>query len=450
MRDWMNKHYAAIEYTLLILSGIIFYALLGDEWVAIGKDSEFYMNPVGREGVMPVYPAFLRLMRTILGERHYLDGVVIVQSVLAIFCTMAFVLMLKKRFGLKLWEEFLLYLACMLPYTYNLPDSGITHQIMTEGLAYSLFYIYFLALLQFVLDKQYKWGIALVIMSVFLLLVRSQLVILLITTFAAFIYVVIRKIPDRRKAVRLTGGCIGLAIVGSGLFIAGLRTQVIDIPQLTTVLMIRGFYEADYEDKELFDTPEMQEIFERVYHAVDEEQYRYVYARQDLYMWRDLLCDRLPFVAHEEIQQYLSEYPELNMNERRIMQELGSTVLFKHFGRYLYHNVRMMMPGFIAAIFWQIEPIYLLCHFIALFFYLYALIGSILCLKRKRNCRAAEFMLTVAGFIFILIVTVNLVFFGMQRYVIYAMGIFYCAAYLLFRELVMLYIAKKEAGSTKV
>lgn len=443
MRNWMNKHYAIIEYTLMLLSGIIFYVLLGDKWVSIEKDSAFYMNYTGREGVMPIYPAFLRLMKAILGETHYLDGAVVVQSMLAIFCTMAFVIMLKKRFGLKLWEELLLYMACMLPFTIYLPVAGITHQIMTEGLAYSLFYIYFLILLKFVLDKQYKWGIALIIMSLLMMMIRSQLMILLITTFAAFIYVMIRKIPDRRKAISVTGGCIGLAIVGGGLFIAALRLQVLDIPQFTSVLMIRGFYEVDYEDKELFDTPEMQEIFERVYHAVDEEQYRYVYARRDLYMWRDLVCDRIGTVAYREIGEYAEQHPETDINAREIVQKLGCTVLFKHFDRYLYHNVRLMISGFIAAVFWQIEPIYLLCHFITLFLYLYALTGSILCLKRKKNCREAEFMLTVVSFIFILIVAVNLIFYGMQRYVVYAMGIFYCAAYLLFRELIMLYITKR-------
>ena len=446
MRDWVNKHTAIVEYALFLLSGTIFYVFLGEQWVSIETDSQFYMNPSGREGVMPVYPAFLRLMRTILGEKYYLDGVVIVQSVLAILCTMVFVLMLKKRFGLKLWEELLLYLACMLPYSYNLPASGITHQIMTEGLAYSLFYIYFLFLLQFVLDKQYRWGIALIIMALFMMLVRSQLMILLVTTFTAFIYVVIRKIPDRRKAIRVTGAFWGLAIVGGGLFIAGLRMQVLDIPQFTSVLMIRGFYEVDYEDKELFDTPEMQEIFERVYRAVDEERYRYVYARQDLYMWQDLVCDRLPAVAYPEISEYSVQHPELDINVRKTIQELGSIVLFKHFGRYLYHTVRLMMSGFIAAVFWQIEPIYLLCHFIALFLYLYALIGSIICLKRKKNCRAAEFMLTVVGFIFIMIVSVNLMFIGLQRYVVYAMGIFYCAAYLLFKELVLYVILRKTSN----
>lgn len=445
MRDWMNKHYAIIEYTLFLLSGFLFYVLLGDRWVSIETDSDFYMNPTGREGVMPLYPAFLRMMRVILGEEYYLDGAVIAQSILAIFCTMVFVLVLRKHFALKLWEELLLYVACMLPFSIYLPEVGITHQIMTEALAYPLFYIYFSILLIFVLDRQYRWGIALVMMSLLMMLIRSQLAILLITTFAAFIYVIIRRIPDRRKAVCVAGGCLGLAMIGGGLFVAGLRSQVIDVSQFTTVLMIRGFYEADYEDKELFDTPEMQEIYERVYSAVDEKQYRYVYARQDLYMWKDLLCDRITTTAYGEIAEYKEEHPEFAVSERKIIQMLGSTILFKHFDRYLYHTVRLMLPGFIAAVFFQVDSIYLLCHFIAMFLYLYAVLGSALCLKSRADKKAAEFMMTVVGFILILVVTVNLIFFGMQRYVVYAMGIFYCAAYLLFRELVMLYVVKRRS-----
>ena len=143
-----------------------------------------------------------------------------------------------------------------------------------------------------------------------------------------------------------------------------------------------------------------------------------------------------------QIWPYIDEHPELDLNVRNIIQDLGSKVLFKHFDRYLYHTLRLMIPGFIAAVFFQIEPIYLLCHFIALFLYLYAIVGSAVCLKQQQNRYVPEFMLTTVCFIFIMIVTVNLMFSGLQRYVVYAMGIFYCAAYLLFKELIMICFAK--------
>lgn len=427
--------------TVMIFTGMIFYLVPG-QWISIEDDSALYLEG-GGEGVLPGYPAFLNLFRVILGEQHFLDGVVAAQSILAVICTLLFVIMLRKKFMLQGWECILMYLACMLPFSIYLPESGITHQIMTEGLAYPLFYLYFLFLLYFVMDRKYIWCIGTVAMSFILMMIRRQLMILFLSTFAAFVYVMIRRIEVKKTAVKAACLCMGLLAVGTGLFIAALRTQKIDISQFSSVLMIRGFYEVDHEDKELFDTPEMQEIFERVYNAVDEKQYRYIYARQDLYMWKDLLCDRITTSAYAEIHGYMEEHPEMNLNDRRIVQDLGGRVLFKHFGRYLYHTLRLMIPGFIAAVFFQVERFYLLCHFIALFLYLYALFGSVICLKYKTDSKVPEFMLTVLAFILIMIVTVNLLFSGLQRYVVYAMGIFYCAAYLLFKELVMLYIVKR-------
>ena len=427
---------------IMIMMGVVFYFVPG-QWICFEDDSWTYLGLKGLEGgLYLLYPLFLGFFRRILGEHYFLNGVVVVQSVLAIICTLLFVNTLRKRFKLQGWECILLYAACMLPFSIYLPEAGITHYILTEGVTYSLFYIYFLFLLNFVLDRRYKWAIGLLIMSLCLMFTRSQLIILLLTTFAAFIYVAIRKIRNRKTVVKVISLSVGLAIAVGWLFVTGLRTQKINLPQFTAILMIKGFYEVDYEDKELFDTPVMQEIFERVYNAVDEKGYRYAYARQDLYMWQDLLCDRIIFVAREEIGQYLSEHPEVKLGTSEIVWELGSTVLFRHFGRYLYHVLRLLMPGFIAAVFFQIQPIYLLCHFIALFIYIYAIVGSIICIRYKRNRCVSEYMLTTVCFILIMIVTVNLVFVGAQRYVVYAMGIFYCAAYLLFKELIMMCLDK--------
>lgn len=431
------------EYGLLLLIGVAFYFFPGDEWLSLTSDSPGYIHYTGAEGIMPLYPAFLQLMKAILGEKYYLDGAVIVQSMLAVICTLIFAAALRRRFGLKLWEELLLYVACMLPFSIYLPEVGITHQIMTEGLSYSLFYLYFLFLMNFVMDRKYYWGIALIGMSIVLLLVRSQLIMLLLSTFAAYVYVVIRKLAAKENAKKLIAVFAGALVVAGSAFIALFGKKLLEIPQFTSALMIRGFYEADYEDKELFETSELQEIFERVYKAIDEKEYRYAYARQDLYMWQNLFRGQIATIAYAEIGEYLAEHAELHLDHRQIGQELAGTILLKHFDRYLYHTLRLMISGFIAAVFWQIEPIYLLCHFIALFLYLYAIGASVFCLRHKEKSPEAEFMLTVVGFILIMIVSVNVMFAGLQRYVVYAMGIFYCAAYLLFKELVLYVILRK-------
>ena len=86
------------KYILIIVLGIVFYIILaGKQWVAIEDDSIFYMNPTGNEGVMPGYPFFWAMHKWMFGIRN-LDIAVITQGILALVCTLLFVLYLERRF----------------------------------------------------------------------------------------------------------------------------------------------------------------------------------------------------------------------------------------------------------------------------------------------------------------------------------------------------------------
>lgn len=482
MRSVKDKKNTIIEIAVMLAAGFVFYFLLGNEWISIQDDSPVYMNLSGHEGVMPVYPIFLFLVRYIVGETHYLSVVVCIQSGLALISTMIFVCFLKKQFTLKDWETFLLYLFCMMPFSIYLPESGITHQIMTEGIAYALFYIYFLFLMKYIYSGKGKWLIALIIMAVFLELTRSQLIFLHLVWVMAFVYVQVKGKPDSSRGVKIRNGLISF-IMGCGVMLLSIvmvykvygyyisdqlsamhriqngiveeakeeksemtkdisdrgeekkKEKTYTISQMTSLLMIRGFYEVDPEDVELFQSPEMKEIFKRVYSAVDKEKCRYVYARQDLYMWKDLVKDQIPALALTEIRQYLEENSEIGLKPIKIMNELGGKVLFYHFGRYLYHTCRVMISSFISSIFFQVERVYLLCHIITLILFLMAVAGCIMIVKKKKNIQIAEFTGMTVGYIVIMVVVTNLVFIGLQRYMVYAMGIFYCSMYLQMKEI---------------
>ncbi len=504
-----------IQILVLAAMGIVFYLVLGQEWIAIEDDTPFYLNP-RREGVMPVYPLFLFVVKCIFGEDMYLSAVVVIQSLLAIVCTMAFVLYLQNHFRLHWIETLLLYVACMLPFSIYLPEAGITHQILTEGISYAIFYLYFMLLLQYVFEQKIRWLIAAVSMGGFMELIRSQMLFLLGVTAAVFVvveFVKSRKDKICRRIVRTGVNCvvsvIGIIVVVTlvykifGLYWtyqlpliekrneqavtaeveaeavtaqtemqtaetegimqpdeagdstrAGVEQMPVDVAQtekkpveednpgtlsqFTSLIITRGVYEIDEDDIELFDSPEMKEIFKRVYDAIDAEQYRYVYARQDLYMWRDLVKDEIPIIVFGHVGAYLRDHPQVQLNNVQICRELGMKVLLHHFDRYLYHSFRMMVSGFISSIFFQIERIYLLCHVITLLLYLAAAAGIIYCLKKGGNKKVAAFAGTTLGYIFLMVVVTNLVFLGLQRYMVYAMGIFYCGMYLLAREAVLI------------
>jgi len=96
----------------------------------------------------------------------------------------------------------------------------------------------------------------------------------------------------------------------------------------------------------------------------------------------------------------------------------------------------MLPVGFVCTVFFQIEQLYALCHVIALILYLFAIIGSAICIKQRQNREIIDFMLLIVFNNFIFVIITNLVYMGLQRYLIYSFGIFYIALYLVVRELV--------------
>lgn len=209
--------------------------------------------------------------------------------------------------------------------------------------------------------------------------------------------------------------------------------------QFSSLILSKGFFEADPEDENLFEDKLMKEIFRKTYKRMDEEEHLYIHAKPGLYMWEDLVYDKVAIDVALSVLEYDTENPGVRKQSlEEICRELGVKTLFKHLDRYLYHAIRLMMPSFIAAVFFQIRPIYLFCHFITLFIYLFAIFEMIFSVKKHVDRHKIEFMAAIFGFIFIMVIVINIVFMGIQRYMVYGMGIFYCALYLLTKETILL------------
>ena len=420
-----------LTYSIMLISGLLFYLLPG-KWISIERDSVAYLSPAGREGVLPGYPLFLAFFKEMLGQQRFLQGVVIAQSMLAVACTFGFVLILKKQFKLKGYESILLYFLCMLPFSIYLPEVGITHQIMTEGISYSIFYLFFIMVMKAIWTLKYRWYVGSLTFSVLLGMIRSQMLFLQIICLMLLVWITIKRF--NRKYILKLGGGLFFVVIGSVLMLGG---KIQNLPsQLITVIMARGFYEADEKDVDLFDDSMMKEIFIRTYQLADADECRYVYANPGLYMWQDLVHDRMNIYALQAIEEYDENHAgERIKDEASIFFELGIKVLLKHFDRYLYHTIRLMLPSFIATIFFQIQPIYLLCHIITLLIYLFAGIGSIIVGRNGGNKNVVELSVAIVCVLIVMVVVVNMLFIGLQRYMVYGMGIFYCAMYLLCKEI---------------
>ncbi|MDE6213093.1 MAG: hypothetical protein K2M70_06415 [Lachnospiraceae bacterium] len=499
-------------YFSLALLALAAFLLLGSREPVLFDDSGAYMRVRRVEGVMPIYPLFLLLNQYVFGLESYLYAVVIEQAVLAAGCVVLFVRVVRDGFGLKYWESYLLLFLTLLPFTVDMPQSMVSQQILTEGIAYALFYLFMILLLKAVWTKRYTWIAGAFGMAAVLSMVRSQLQILFGVCGIIFLYVVCKRRACEKKLhflARVAGGLLGcLCICLVGILIiaeitAGYRELVksdgslrifamkVQSPeayeakkeagedaqgekaeelvnkgfttsQYVSLIFSRGMYEADPEDVELFEDEVVRGLYTALYQAADAEEERYTYARTGLWMWQDIVggigkVGKTCFMTPSEY--YVENCPEIIASDHfsdtrnAHLQHIGITLIKAHFGRFLYHTLMMLPQAFICTVFFQIRPIYLLCHLMTLFLYLSAMALMIWgYVDWKADHRCAEFMALVLGSNVVMVIVISLVFFGQQRYLVYNFGVFYVAYYLLLRELwnihirdrIMVYIAGRR------
>lgn len=496
---------------LLFMAVLAFFLLAGREGAVLYDDSDSYLRLRWHEGVMPFYPMFILLNQFIFGSDFYLWVVIVEQALLAAFSIVLMEETIRRRMGLHFAEGILICILALYPYTIEMPTAVMTQAILTEGIAYSFFYIFFTVLLKAVWDKSYGTLIGAFCMTVLLSAVRSQLQILFGVCGIVFLYLICmrgKRGAKRERIIRFLAGivgCVAVSLLGIALTVgivkiykpavlyfaddslsmfamrvqdpegyqatleqkseeerAGaeqaetekefpedeqedLTARIFSTSQYLTLLFSRGMYEADCEDAVLFEDEVLRGLYLALYDVVDAEQERYAYAQKGLWMWRDIMgglgkiggsCLMIP-------SQYYAEYaPEVikaeNFSDIRYghLQTIGLTLITAHFGRFLYHTLMLLPQAFISTVFFQYAPLYLFCHLVTAFLYLSAAALMIWGYVDERTRKeGAEMMALVLGTNVVMVVIISLVFFGQQRYLVYAFGPFYIAYYLLLRQL---------------
>lgn len=498
-----RKRSNLVLYLSLLVLALAVFLFVGSKEPVLFDDSLTYMRLRKFEGVMPLYQLLLLLNQYIFGLDSYLKAVIVEQAILAAVCVILFVKVVSDTFGLRYWESCLVFFLALLPFTVDMPQSMVTQQILTEGIAYALFYLFAVILLKAVWTKRYTWLAGAFGMAFILSMVRPQLQILFGVCGIIFLYIIcMRKNSAGRLhlGVRILLGAVGcISICFTGIFIthkaaggyqnilensdrfymfvmkiqspeeyewyitngvtvaetkeknkkrneeAELVDRAFSTSQYASLIFSRGMYEADPEDVELFEDEVVRGLYTALYQAADAEKDRYAYARTGLWMWQDIVggigkvgktCLWTPS------EYYAANYPEIiesdHFSDTRNthLLHIGITLIRAHFGRFLYHTLMMLPQAFICTVFFQIKPIYLLCHLVTLFLYLSAFTLMIWgYADRKADHRCAESMAFVLGNNVVMVIIISLVFFGQQRYLVYNFGIFYAAYYLLLREL---------------
>lgn len=475
---------AKVYYAISIMCLLLLFTLCGEKGYLIWKDSQAYLACDGRTGIMPVYPVLIYLNKVLFGEMFYLYAVVAEQTILTVCCITLFAEYIRKTFSLDYIMTYpVILLSAFMPFTVNYPLSMSNHDIMTEALAYPLFYLYMICFLQSIFKKQYRMVFITVLASSGLALLRTQLQLCVVFSAAAFFYVgwmrgrkytlkwqILRGagfivlsvcVVMAGEGITLLANAGGQSIIRSinsqtekdgggetsdGKTSDGIETNVANVTdQYGHLIIDKAIYEIDEEDYLLFEDKEVQKLCLAIYRAAEETNGRYAYARKNLWIWEDIMNGIAggTAVTGRGWEIYREENPDTRL-EYTVVNQIAVVLLKAHLGRVVLHTFQMMPQGFICTVFFQKEKIYLLCHLITLFLYVSA-IGMVIWGYRQKGIPRIypEFLLgcVVVNILFVLILCI--MFFAMQRYLVYCFGIFYVAYYLMVMQIIKYYLTSQ-------
>lgn len=354
MRVQGRRFLSKYGFGLLLFIGLSsFFLIVGRGGAVMFDDSGSYMRLRWQEGIMPVYQVFLLMNQWMFGDKYYLWAVILEQAFLAVIAIMLLEETIRRQFDLRPIEGILICIPALYPYTIEMPMAVMTQAVLTEGISYSLFYLFLILLLKTVWRKKYGWFCGVFCMTLFLSAVRPQFQMLFGVCGIVFLYLVYMRGKEKKRRRILVclllgiAGCLAVSLSGlilvSGMikgyrammqndhpfYQFGLQVQkpeeyqrlqeekqrqlepvevtetaeglhgeeeeraLVDKgyggSQYVTLIFSRGMYEADYEDATLFEDPVIRGLYLTLYEATDAEKLRYVYAGDGLWMWKDIV-----------------------------------------------------------------------------------------------------------------------------------------------------------------
>ena len=408
--------------------GIFFFFMLGKSNYCIEPDSGIFMNPSSYvSDKYIIYPFFLHVCQIIFGDSLYLTAVFIIQGALAFGTSILIGEYMRKRYQLNWIIALLIFICSFGPYTYSLPQSVSTHHILTEGLSFPLFNIYMLWLLKHFLENK-KWGIILLmIISVLMSLIRTQLMIFVLITLCIGFFDVLQYV-FRKFFVGKEIFFSGLLMLGS-IFIIGSSVYGVMfcvnnnlISQVTDAMAGRAFSLIEWEDVELAEEND-RDFMHAIYNEIDHNKHRIVYFQDGIHQWEDMV---------ESINEntklvgpFVNSFYENDIIKGKITVQL----LYNHLADYFYMTAVLTIQSLVVSIFVHpdvSEVTYIIGYIVAIMLYVLAIVGLIIARTKFKVEWKYLLPMRITLFVIVMLTCITNVFFmGLQRYVVYPFGWFY-------------------------
>lgn len=426
---------------------VLFFAAL---WLlgttGIYNDSNQYIAMhIHRE---PLYSFFLWIFRSLFGETKYLDIVRFLQNGLAAFSVIWLAESLKKRFDFGQWMEALVCLILLAPHiitpVFSASGLVLSNGVISEALGLPLFYLFTAQCMKMVYTRQRGAALSSLLLSLFLSLVRGQMMftILLWLVFAGAVVIVEKKKLAKRLLICVV--CTALAF--------GTRTLLVKSYNLvfngyfinntfgSVGLLANILYAADEEDAERIADQDARVMFELSYRLAKEQGATYQDAPEGFFnraahleKWHDAIKFEMieePWRQLHDREGFIDYIPE-NVESDRIAATIGKSLLPAVLGRWLYDYLALACYGLIRSI----AVVHPLLNWYALTAYLAYILLAALAWRKNHNSNAvwlaAFSLLAVLANVF----ATSMIIMCLSRYVIYGLPLFYVSGLMLLYEL---------------
>ena len=436
---------------------VLFFAalwLLGTTGIYNDSDQYIAMH-IHRE---PLYSFFLWIFRSLFGETKYLDIVRFLQNGLAAFSVIWLAESLKKRFDFGQWMEALVCLILLAPHiitpVFSASGLVLSNGVISEALGLPLFYLFTAQCMKMVYTRQRGAALSSLLLSLFLSLVRGQMMftILLWLVFAGAVVIVEKKKLAKRLLICVV--CTALAF--------GTRTLLVKSYNLvfngyfinntfgSVGLLANILYAADEEDAERIADQDARVMFELSYRLAKEQGATYQDAPEGFFnraahleKWHDAIKFEMieePWRQLHDREGFIDYIPE-NVESDRIAATIVKSLLPAVLGRWLYDYLALACYGLIRSI----AVVHPLLNWYALTAYLAYIVLAALAWRKNHNSNAvwlaAFSLLAVLANVF----ATSMIIMCLSRYVIYGLPLFYVSGLMLLYELA----GGKTAGELK-
>lgn len=426
---------------------VLFFAAL---WLlgttGIYNDSNQYIAMhIHRE---PLYSFFLWIFRSLFGETKYLDIVRFLQNGLAAFSVIWLAESLKKRFDFGQWMEALVCLILLAPHiitpVFSASGLVLSNGVISEALGLPLFYLFTAQCMKMVYTRQRGAALSSLLLSLFLSLVRGQMMftILLWLVFAGAVVIVEKKKLAKRLLICVA--CTALAF--------GTRTLLVKSYNLvfngyfinntfgSVGLLANILYAADEEDAERIADQDARVMCELSYRLAKEQGATYQDAPEGFFnraahleKWHDAIKFEMieePWRQLHDREGFIDYIPE-NVESDRIAATIVKSLLPAVLGRWLYDYLALACYGLIRSI----AVVHPLLNWYALTAYLAYIVLAALAWRKNHNSNAvwlaAFSLLAVLANVF----ATSMIIMCLSRYVIYGLPLFYVSGLMLLYEL---------------